>query len=476
MNWNSTKNHPPETAPASCIAAVPDAKAELAAAFECRAPQHSHSLGLIQLFLQLVLRAAIGFRGAAKVLDVVAALFPSDELAPSPNGGQMWLLRMGLYELSRPKEPADDWIWIIDHTIQIGPSKCFLVVGVRLSAWELKRAEPNGSGALEHHDLSVWMTEPVDKSDGPTVERQLLELSQQSGVIPRQLLSDGGADVQSGIKRFCALHPQTAGRKDIAHAAANIVKHELNQDAHWTAFLPDASHAKAKMRQTQFAFLLPPELKAKARWMNLDALLKWSRKAMDYVAAPRPVPGVSLEGDALEQPMGWIRGYQEPLAAWSDMLEVTGTSLSYIRKHGYHRDAQHELQVELARFTEGQETPASRVAAGMLTFVGEQSSDLSLGQRLLGSSEALESLIGKAKQLEGQQSKSGFTKMILGTAASVVKLTDQTVQAGLAAVKVRDVIQWIKQHIGITVQAQRMHAFRTSPAEQNRNKPQLTTS
>jgi hypothetical protein len=83
------------------------------------------------------------------------------------------------------------------------------------------------------------------------------------------------------------------------------------------------------MRQTQFAFLLPPELKAKARWMNLDALLVWSRKAMGFVTAPRPVPGVSLEADELEQQMGWIRRYQEPLAAWSEMLEATATGLSY---------------------------------------------------------------------------------------------------------------------------------------------------
>lgn len=473
MNWSGTKNQPPESALADGIAALPNAKAELVAAFDRRAPHHSHSLGLIRLFLQLVLRAATGLRGAAKTLKVMSLLFPSDEAAPSPNGGQMWLLRLGLHELTRPKEPADDWIWIIDHTIQVGPAKCFLVVGVRLTAWEVKRADENRSSALEHEDLSAWMIEPVERSDGATVERQLLELSQRTGVVPRELLSDGGADVQNGIKRFCASHPETAGRKDIAHAAANLLKHELNGDATWAAFLQDASRAKAKMRQTQLAFLLPPELKAKARWMNLDALLKWSRKAMGFIAAPRPVPGVSLEADTLEEQMGWIRGYQKPLAVWSEMLEVTAVGLEYVREHGYHATAKQELHGKLACFLEGPETPASRVARGLLTIVEEQSSGLSAGQRLLGSSEVLESLIGKAKQLEGQQSKSGFTKMILGTAASVAKMTDQTLQAALAAVKVQHVITWIQQHIGISVQGQRMHAFRANPTEQNRHKPMV---
>ena len=167
------------------------------------------------------------------------------------------------------------------------------------------------------------------------MRRQLLELSEQTGVIPAELLSDGGADVQSGIKRFCDLHPQTVGRKDLAHAAANFVKHELDGDATWIKFMQDASHAKAKMRQTSLAFLLPPELKAKARWMNLDSLLTWSRKVMGFIASPRPVPGVSLPVDELEKQMGWIRSYQEPLTAWSEMLDVTATSLKYIREHGY---------------------------------------------------------------------------------------------------------------------------------------------
>ena len=414
------------------------------------------------LFLKMLLSCAVGFRGAAAVLEVVSALFPTEEAAPSPNGGQMWLLRMGLHELMRPKQPSDDWVWLIDHTIQIGPRKCLVVVGVRLAAWQAKRVDPHQSAALEHHDLSVWMIEPVEKSDGSTVHRQLEQLSEHTGVVPRELLSDCGADLQKGIAGFCAQHPQTTAVKDVAHAAANAVKRELNHDPQWAAFLVDASHAKAKMRQTLFAFLLPPELKAKARWMNLDPLLSWSRKALAFVATPRPVPGASWEAHELEEKMGWIRAYQQPLESWSQMLEVTAASLTYVREHGYHKDARRELQAELLDFTKRVDTPAFRVAEGLLTFVEEQSSPIPAGQRLLGSSEVLESLIGKAKQLEGQQSKSGFTKMVLGLAASVCEITEQNVREALATVKVRDVTTWIRQHLGISVQGQRYHAFATA--------------
>jgi hypothetical protein len=438
---------------------APDPRAELIAAFGQHAPSHSHSLGLMVLFLKMLLSCAVGFRGAAAVLKVVSPLFPTDEEAPSPNGGQMWVLRVGLYELSRPKEQADDWVWIVDHTIQIGCVKVLVVVGVRLSAWEAKRADPDQSAALEHGDLSVWMLEPMEKSDGPAVLKQLEELSKQTGMVPRQVLNDCGADLLNGVGRFVAEHPQTRASHDISHAAANAVKRELNHDPQWTAFLADASHAKAKLRQTKFAFLLPPELKAKARWMNLDPLLTWSRKVLAFVATPRPVPGASWEEGELEEKMGWIRGYQPLLESWSQMLQVIACILKYIRQHGYHQDARRELQAELANLSVAVETPAARVAESLLAFVDEQSSGIPAGQRLLGSSEVLESLIGKAKQLEGQQSKSGFTKMILGLAASVCEVTENKVQEALTAVKVKDVISWIKSQLGISLQGQRQHAF-----------------
>lgn len=441
------------------MAPPPDPKQDLVAAFGRRCPHHSHSLGLIQIYLRVVLNCAVGFRGAAAVLQVAALLFPTDEQAPSPNGGQMWLLRLGLYMLSRPKEPADDWVWIIDHTIQIGPLKCLIVVGVRLSAWEVKRANPEQSSALAHPDLSIWLIKPMTRSDGNAVRDELQDLSQKTGVIPCEILSDCGADLEKGIRLFCADRP-TRRVKDVAHAAANAVKQELNGNAQWESFLREASHAKAKMRQTKFAFLLPPELKAKARWMNLDALVTWSRKASGFVQAPRPVPGVSWEDDELEEAMGWIRAYQEPLAAWSLMLEVVATVLTYVRSHGYHSHAKQELQIELSSFMAHAETPAGRVAKRLIAFVEQESTGLPEGRRLVGSSEVLESLIGKAKQLEGRQSKGGFTKTVLGLAASVAQVTEENIRAALTATKVHDVIGWVREHLGVSLEAQRYHAFK----------------
>lgn len=98
-----------------------------------------------------------------------------------------------------------------------------------------------------------------------------------------------------------------------------------------------------------------------------------------------------------------------------------------------------------------------------MTFVEEQSLPARSRERLVGSTECLESLIGRGKKLEGQQSRSGFTKMILGMAASVVKPTYQVIQAALEAVKTKDLQAWAMENLGLTVQAKRRQAFAAPP-------------
>jgi len=51
---------------------------------------------------------------------------------PKWQTGRLWMLRVGHYELEKEKEKADDWICIVDHNVQIGAIKCFVILDLRL--------------------------------------------------------------------------------------------------------------------------------------------------------------------------------------------------------------------------------------------------------------------------------------------------------------------------------------------------------
>jgi hypothetical protein len=120
---------------------------------------------------------------------------------PSPSWytGRLWILRLGYYKLTRPKEQGDDWVWIVDHTVQIGAEKCLVILGVRLSAL------PAMGECLSHKDVEPIALWPVKKSNGEVVYQQLEAGIEKTG-IPREIVSDHGTDLKLGIDQFCQAH------------------------------------------------------------------------------------------------------------------------------------------------------------------------------------------------------------------------------------------------------------------------------
>jgi hypothetical protein len=150
---------------------------------------------MMGLFIALVVSAAVSLRGASRVLELWGTVCELPEAVPAWYTGRLWLLRVGYYKLTRPKEHAADWVWIIDHTIQLGVQKCLVILGVRLSAL------PLSGTCLRHEQVEPIALYPVQTSNGEVVYQQLTAAVAHTGV-PREILSDGGSDLQAGIAQF----------------------------------------------------------------------------------------------------------------------------------------------------------------------------------------------------------------------------------------------------------------------------------
>jgi hypothetical protein len=156
----------------------------------------------------------------------------------------------------------------------------------------------------------------------------------------------------------------------------------------------------------------------------------------------------------LEQKMGWLRQYRSSINDWSRMLDAAGITLKYIRNHGYHAQAHEELASLLGGFDGG---PVAAMVAEVLEFVAAQTS--LCGERSFpGSTEVLESLIGKGKQQMGRNTN-GYTKTVLGMAAAVVEVSKAAIETALQTVKVRELQSWIQEKLGMSLQAQRQRAL-----------------
>lgn len=407
---------------------------------------HTYSYGHIFLFVQFVISGCISLRASSRILNLISSFLELNISVPSWYTGRLWLLRIGLYKLERPKQIADDWIWIIDHTVQLGNEKCLVILGVR-QAWF-----PKEELHLTHEEVEPIALIPVEHSNGDIVFQQLEENIKKTG-IPKQIVSDHGSDIKSGVDKFHQKYG-TIHTYDFKHKGAAILKKELKDDPDWQDFIKNASITSKKVQQTALAFLAPPNQRSKSRYMNLERLVKWGLTTLSYLDRK---DANESENKKFEEKFGWIYSFREHMKDWQTLVELIKTANKYINFVGIYKNFDMDLEEVLSECALAERY--WHIREEILVFAEEQQQNVAFDDRLLGSSEIIESVIGKYKSLQNDQVKGGLTGMLLGLAVSVSELTLETVQKAMASVSTKKMWNWIKENVGRTVYSKRKDAY-----------------
>ncbi|HEU5115155.1 MAG TPA: hypothetical protein VFT74_00615, partial [Isosphaeraceae bacterium] len=369
--------------------------------------------------------------------------------APDWTTGRMWLLRFGLAQLSAPKHQADDWVWLIDHSVQIGKEKVLAIVGLR--AIDL----PMPERPLSPDDLVLIDLVPMETSTREDVAA-CLEATAARAMVPRAIIDDHGADLNGGVAIFQRSHSQTVEIYDAKHKAACLLKARLEKAPRWVAFSTKVGQARCAVQQTELGPLVPPGPK-KARFMNLASPLNWADKVLALLdGLPGSAPSWATPS-RLEAKLGWLREFRDDLAEWRQWQAIVDVTVGLVGSEGLH--------AKTAVLLGGKLRPLARTAAGrrlaaeLLRFVREQASKVKPGERLPGSTEALESCFGRFKALERDQAKGGFTSLLLGFGMSLTEATLESVLEAMCRVPTTAVWQWCAEHLGQTLFSKRKEAF-----------------
>ena len=226
------------------------------------------------------------------------------------------------------------------------------------------------------------------------------------------------------------------------------------------------TQTKFATAQTELAFLVPPRLRSKARYMNLHSMLKWGEKVLAVLDDSSLVAPAFCTVDRLEAKFGWLREYRPDIELWSKWLVLTDTTLDIVRRHGYCSLTSHRVNQAL---TEISDTPDKEILKNeLMDIVQAESAKVNQGVRIPGSTEILESSFGKLKEIEGDQSRSGFTSLILIWAALFGTTTATIIRKAITEVPVKLVQAWVKKNLGETIQSKRAqlsHALRRKMTE-----------
>ena len=411
--------------------------------------EHGYGVDLIVLFLRLVM-SGISLRGSMRVLEIHAQAFGWSLEIPHWSTGRLWLMRLGHAMLTMPLPQADDWAWLIDHSVQIGQEKCLVILGIRL------RDLPPAGECLQHQDLRLIALVPRTSWTRQEVA-EVLEAAVPRTGVPRLIVDDHGVDLHGGVEIFQQQHRCTKEVYDIKHKAACLLKQRLEKDLRWQAFQRHVGTTRCAVQQTEMAFLVPPSPKPKARFMNLQSQLEWAEGVLDILREPPAEVLQWVTGERLQAKLGWLKQFAAPVAEWSHWQQVVNISVEHVNRYGIRRSTHKELKQVLPRRYAHKST--KKLAQELLDFVAAQGQQAKPGERFPGSTEVLESCFGKMKVLEKQQSRGGFTTLLVSFGAMLTDITRQTVNAAMKHTKTQDVYQWCKEHLGTTVFGKRRLAF-----------------
>lgn len=392
------------------------------------------------------------------------SLFMPSLQVPVWQTGRLWILRLGYYELYRPKEKADDWIWVVDHSVQIGTTKCFVILGIRTKNLPSKRS-------LRHQDMQVIDIIPDEKSNKEIVSKHLEENTEKTG-IPRLIVGDHGSDLKAGVGLFCQKHPETDFIYDIKHKTAVVLKKELSENECWKKFQEQATLSKHRLQKSELTFLVPPNQRTQSRYMNVDILVKWGQDTLDFLDRELGNKNSTYTQEKLQAKLGWVILFRQSIYDWAEMIRVTETVEHFVRTQGLYTDALLDLEKILGDVANTEH--AQNVYKELVDFIAQESAKAQENEELIGSSEVIESVFGKLKYLEKGQSKSGFTDLVLSIGAMVSSLSPDVISTALKFATTQKLLEWRQETLAVTIQSQRRKELKTHRKTEQKMRQQFT--
>ena len=351
---------------------------------------------VVWLALRLFLEVRISFRAVCRVLSLLAVDLGINK-APCPQSVINWVMRLSIVRIEAARALrglplsqapfSNGLIWMIDLSMGLGSGKIVAVLALDAHHHHLA----GGAPSLAH--VRCLAVSVADAWSGEAIAEVLKRLIAQIG-RPAAYLKDGGSELQ---KAADLLEPQGLTSPcidDIAHAAANMLKHAYQHHPAFERFLSACGRVSGKLKQTLLASLAPPTVRTKARFMNVHRLFTWAERLLTL--SP---PGGAKAGSILAR----LRACINELPACKDLIkrfrgDAQGllACQEIVKTQGLCHDTLAQCQPLIA------EMPSAQVRQEFAAYLAYQfATAKTLGLDQVGlpiSSDAIESLFGVAKR------------------------------------------------------------------------------
>lgn len=401
------------------------------------------------LLLNISLRNGIKFRTLDKECKIRLEISQDHVETPSHVTIRNWTLKVGYYELTRDKKKSSDWIILLDHSIQFGKEKIFVVLGIRESHF-LKLNRP-----LRYTDLTTLIIKPAKTWNGIIVSCELKKLQKEIGTI-KYAVGDYGSDIKKGLKLTGIPHMH-----DLSHLMSLLIEKIYDKDEKYEELKQMMSLMRVKFIQTDIASIVPPKSRKKSEYQSFDKIIKWANKSLNLVNTTlkdaKKRKELENEFDAktlarIEEELSWINTYKELIKELSEINKAVKEIERQIKHKGFSMESIKNSKKSLQKL---KSKNGKAIKTQLLEKLHEQYKLLPDVDVILFSSDILESVFGKYKNRVSENPMASVTNLMLIIAAFTCDLTEEKVKECIECVKISDIKKWSEEEIGISLHKQR---------------------
>ena len=386
------------------------------------------------LCVLIYVRTGCGLRTVISIIGIFEEVLgePLGKL-PCYNSVANWVRKLGLSVYEEDAPQGRKYAHIIDESIMVNKEKLLVVLGVP--------AEHTGK-PLNHDDVTVLGMHIAECFKRGDVKEAIEKASEKTGSSPEYGISDGAHNLVGGFKDAGIDH-----HLDISHTLGNCMKHVYGKDPEFVSLTGKLGKIRLQYHLTDKAWLLPPNMRAIARFMNLREWVTWARKMLRCLD--------SLD-DGVKEAYSFLLRYRELI----EELGVCVESVTYLetlcKREGFGLRTNALCQHHIIRNLIGNATNRrARVGLRMLDYFKGQAAVLNGIKQVRNiSSDIIESEFGILKAKVSPNKLNGFTPMVL-MLPLYLKITvysdaeNQNFKVRLANVKLKDIDLWAKENLSV---------------------------
>lgn len=393
---------------------------------------HRYSIQIILLCVFIYVRTSCGLRTVVDILKIFEdVLGGACGKVPAYTTVRNWMLKLGLSVYDEDKSCEQSYAMVLDESITVNRQKLLLTLGI-------PSAHPGRP--LQHSDVTVLDMRVSDSNKKEDVRDALDVAMAKADGAPDYAVSDGGHNLKGGLALAGVPH-----HLDVSHTLGNCMKSVYGQDHEFVELTQKIGKIRLQYHLTDVAWLLPPNMRAIARFMNLSDWVDWGNRMLEAMD--------SLEPRAKEA-FSFLTGYRNLLKELDTCVTAIRHVETICKTRGFSRETYREcLHYIVLNVIGNANNRRASLGLRILDYLNKEAALLHLTMDAQNiSSDIIESEFGILKSKMSPNKLYGFTSQIL-MLPLYPKISDYSVadeqdfKVRLANVKLKEIDSWAKANL-----------------------------